>query len=470
MNARKEGRRHWALGLAGLMLLVLGLFASQAFAAAMTVTAQPLQNAGTDGKLTKSADWSGATAALTRHESTDLTINGSDQVTDVTVQGTKPSHSGTLNVTVTLKDSAAGTLTSGTGALSTTAGAYSQLVTMGAATLYRTVASLSAVYSFTPAAWGFVWFTNATDISLTTTGSWQTISLASYVPTDATGAIVELVNTGTTDALSGVVGGTEDTNDYMSNSLFSEMEGALHRWQIVKLDANRQIQGYIENTAIDFKLLGYTKGSDPVYFTTPANVAPGTTGSYQTVSVSSQVDSDATGVILLVANQGGSDYVFGIRETGSSFSSTSLEVEQYHNTMYLVGLNGSKQFDAYIASTNVKLFLVGQTKGSVVYYTNDVAVTDPTTGSWQTVDADTYSVPGEANGLFLYIANTESTNNTDRILRLRHGDSTDQWNGEVSGDNHIQGAVGINAANQWDEYMSATTVNVSIAAYTKVSP
>ena len=71
---------------------------------------------------------------------------------------------------------------------------------------------------------GFVWHTNACDISLTTTGSWQDIDLSQngsdgdcsgvpLVPVGATGAVVEVVNTGTTEGRSGVVRAKEDTRD-----------------------------------------------------------------------------------------------------------------------------------------------------------------------------------------------------------------------------------------------------------------
>ncbi|MCH7800597.1 MAG: hypothetical protein IIC24_03530, partial [Chloroflexi bacterium] len=44
---------------------------------------------------------------------------------------------------------------------------------------------------------GFTWFNNAFDISLSTTGSWQDIDVSTELPAGATGAIVEVVNTGT---------------------------------------------------------------------------------------------------------------------------------------------------------------------------------------------------------------------------------------------------------------------------------
>ena len=318
---------------------------------------------------------------------------------------------------------------------------------------------------------GFVWFTNATDISLTTTGSWQDIDLAASLPEGATGAIVEVVNTGSSSDYSGMVRGKNDTRDYLSNILFEEIQASTHRWQMVQVDPNRQIQGYIENIEIDFKLLGYTLGSDPSYFDVPPDVTPVTTGSWTTVDVSAHVDADADGVILLVDSISAVDEDYGIREVGSGFATTSLELEEFSNTMYLVGIDGADQFEVYIESGDIKLYLVAQTKGSVVYYTDDTAVTDPTTGSWQQIDADTYGVPAAANGLIFRMENTSLV--LDQRLSVRHGDSTDNWNGNISQGTQLQAAVGINSANVWDEFMAGLLLPngdlaVDIAAHTRL--
>ena len=312
--------------------------------------------------------------------------------------------------------------------------------------------------------WGFVWFTNANDISLSTTGSWQDIDLSPYLPVGTTGAIVELVNTSTGSAYSGVVRGKEDTRDYMSNASFEDIRAGTHRYQIVKVDSNRLLQGYIENVQIDFKLLGYTQGSDPAFFANPPDITPGTTGAWTPVDVSAYVDADADGVVLLVDSISSSNLDYAIREVGSSFN-TPRRLEGFTSTMWLVGLDGADQFEAYIQGSNVKIYLVGQTKGSVVYYTNDIAVTDPTTGSWQEIDADTYSVPAAANGLIFRIDNSNSNR---RKIGLRHGDSTDDWNADMGGITLLEAAAGLRDDNVWDEYMQATSVNVSIAAYTRL--
>ena len=321
---------------------------------------------------------------------------------------------------------------------------------------------VAAVWSFGPG--GFFWFVNAPDISGISTGSWQDIDLSNHVPNGTTGAIVEIINTGTAGTLSGVVRGKEDTRDYMSNNNYQRVEDETHRWQIVKVDSNRIIQGYIEDRQVDFKLLGYTLGSDPSYFNTPLDVTPATEFEYTPVDVSAFVDADADGVILFIVSTQDADRDYGVREIGSSFNTTNRDLENLSSTMYLVGIDANDQFEVYHEDfDDTKFYLVGQTKGSVVYYSNDVDVADPATGPpFQELDADDYAVPAVANGLIFRVVST----GRDEISGLRHGDSTDAWTPDVGGDTHIQAAIGINDSNVWDEYIGDTDVDVTIAAYT----
>ena len=160
---------------------------------------------------------------------------------------------------------------------------------------------------------GFVWSVNATDISLSTTGSWQDIDLSAAVPSGAQGAVIEVVNTGTGGTYSGMVRGKDDTRDYMADAENGLLYPSSHRWQVVKIDGSRLIQGYIENVEIDFKLVGYTIGSDPAYFSVPSDITPGTTAAWTTVDVSAYVDSDADGVILLIDDIENTARNYGVR-------------------------------------------------------------------------------------------------------------------------------------------------------------
>ena len=134
----------WFWGAVSVLLIVTVLFSSQAFSASLAVTAQPLQNAG-NGDLTYRSEYSGA-SAMTRHESSDLTLNGSDQVTTVDVQGNKAS--GGTNVKVDLLDASVTLLDTATVALPSAAGAYDTAVTLGAGTVgYHAVTTVLATYT-----------------------------------------------------------------------------------------------------------------------------------------------------------------------------------------------------------------------------------------------------------------------------------------------------------------------------------
>jgi len=294
---------------------------------------------------------------------------------------------------------------------------------------------------------------------------WRDIDLSPFVPVGATGAIVEVVNASTTTIYNGMVKGKEDTTNYKLDQ--EELVAESHRWQMVKIDSNRRIQGFIEHTDLDFKLLGYTVGSDPSYFTTPPDVLPKKpTGVWMTVDVSNYVDADADGVILLVDSESNTDRVYAIREASSTFSTSTQKITKYGNTMYLVGLNSAKHFEAFVEHSKINMYLVGQTKGSVINYSTDILVVDPILDSWSLVNADSYGITNAANGLIL---RAENTSGGAGKISFRHGDNTtDDWSGDIQGADHIQAAIGLRDDNRWYEYMEVSGLNVFIAGYTRL--
>jgi len=54
-------KRVWIWTAAAALVVVIVLFSTQAFSAAMSVTAQPLQNSGANGAVKFNAIWSAAT-------------------------------------------------------------------------------------------------------------------------------------------------------------------------------------------------------------------------------------------------------------------------------------------------------------------------------------------------------------------------------------------------------------------------
>ena len=95
--------------------------------------------------------------------------------------------------------------------------------------------------------------------------------------------------------------------------------------------------------------------------------------------------TDATGVILFIDSQDGADQNWDVREVGSTNDYKDRELEEYGNTMFLVGLNFWDQFEAWIDDTDVKIYLMGWVEDSVGFYSLDIPVTDPSPlNSWET--------------------------------------------------------------------------------------
>ena len=126
------------------------------------MTAEPLQNAG--GDITESSDWSASSSRITRHESSDLTIDGSDQVTHVQVQGTKAS--GNVDVKIDLLDTTGTILDTKTVSMNSGAESFTHNAAMTLANIpYFDVAEVKAVYTST----GGV----PTDLTLALTDGWD---------------------------------------------------------------------------------------------------------------------------------------------------------------------------------------------------------------------------------------------------------------------------------------------------------
>ena len=134
---------------------------------------------------------------------------------------------------------------------------------------------------------GFQYFTTATDITPTMVDVWEDLNLSAIVPAEATGAIIEVINNHNSNTVSGVVRGKADTRDYMASAANQKLGGRGHRWQIVKLDGNYLMQGYVESiTNVSVKIIGYTYGTDPKFEDVPPDITPGTLLAWTTVDVS----------------------------------------------------------------------------------------------------------------------------------------------------------------------------------------
>ncbi len=94
-------------------------------------------------------------------------------------------------------------------------------------------------------------FTNSIDVTPGVAGSWQDVDVSAYVPTDATGVIIQAYNSGATNYALGLrkKGSTDNRTQ--------DLPGSRQTWGYTGLDASRVFQAYIGSTAFKLKLLGY---------------------------------------------------------------------------------------------------------------------------------------------------------------------------------------------------------------------
>jgi len=138
-------------------------------------------------------------------------------------------------------------------------------------------------------------------------------------------------------------------------------------------------------------------------------------------------------------------------------------INTYGNSLFVVGLNSAKHFEANIDDANLKIYLIGETKRSVAYYANNIILADPSFNGWREMDADDYGIP-PANGLFFH--HDGDKDDLDKI-GFRHGASTDGWSDNIFDDSHYQAAVGLRESdNVWEEFTGDNKVDVWTAGYT----
>jgi len=100
-------------------------------------------------------------------------------------------------------------------------------------------------------------FDNEKDESLTVTGSWTDIDATGDTEAAADGIILRIVNTDSgTVAFKGAIRKNGSTNNDTTNSTIRP-NGCI--WGLCGLDSENIYEGYIDNVAVDFKAIGYTK-------------------------------------------------------------------------------------------------------------------------------------------------------------------------------------------------------------------
>jgi hypothetical protein len=204
---------------------------------------------------------------------------------------------------------------------------------------------------------GVTFFTNATDKSTGTTGSYVDIDISGDTgASTAIGAVFIVKNTSSTARSMQLRKNGSGDNRY--TNLMSGWATA----GIIGVDGSEICEQKISNTAVDMYLVGYvTTGA--VFFTNAVNKSTGTTGSYVDTDITSDIGTDdATGAILEF--DGGSGYLAAVRNNGAAYDHYGYIEHGYG----VCAIDNGDVFEQKIANSNMDLFLVGYTTHTGTFY------------------------------------------------------------------------------------------------------
>ena len=304
---------------------------------------------------------------------------------------------------------------------------------------------------------GFNFFTDAEDISLGVTGSYQTIDLSSYLPAGSSGAIIEVHNTDPSVDYMSFIRHPDSTDDF-----YDDIYRDSHHYVYVGVNSSLMIKGKIEHVNIDYYLIGYT-GSEVTFFEDAIDYSTATTGSYVETDASAVIPSGSTGAILLINSTGVHNFAIRHPDSTDDFYPNRARLHPYYA---LTGINDDRAFEQKIDSADVDVYVIGYTKDPITFNVNWGDVSLAPTWSWEGIDV-TAETSADANNVIIFIKSVSSS--VYRMGTVRADGSTDAR--EIDSDIDVFGClwagVELNSTQGFEGYIENLDVNFYVVAYTE---
>jgi hypothetical protein len=176
----------------------------------------------------------------------------------------------------------------------------------------------------------FNFLDNPVDLTPSST-SWQDVDVSSWVPSGATGVILQAVNTHSSEPRDFLV--RKKVASSPDAYVDEEIEAISHAWPMVGLDSNSTFQVYTEDsTYIKLYLVGYT-GNGVAFFDNRVDKTPATADSWQDVNISADTGGD-TAIAAIVGGFGASglSYNFGLRKPAATPDDRYGTIDGDHQT------------------------------------------------------------------------------------------------------------------------------------------
>lgn len=243
-----------------------------------------------------------------------------------------------------------------------------------------------------------VTFINPVLLSDTTLISWVDVDVSSYVGIGVTGIILHCINTHESTNYSFGV-----RKNGSSDSMTDNMQFNWHTWICIGVDNYSVFEMYKGNNAINVYLIGYFD-SDAVFLTNAVNKTLSTTNTWTDVDISDICGTDNPIGVFVKYNYVSTVGSVGLRKNGST--DNRINGVSYLGSTALVGIDESKLFEGYVATTSIKFYVVGYLKSGAVINTNAINVSLSTINSYLNLPILENSAKG---GIYEVISNSTHT-------------------------------------------------------------
>ena len=244
---------------------------------------------------------------------------------------------------------------------------------------------------------------------------WEDVDVSAFVPTGASGAILQVIGDPAIAYDYGVR--RKSSSDTWMLQADQNTKADTHRFLFVGLDENGVYQVNAESLTITTYLVGYTGDGVTFFIDAVDKSFNSPLGTYQDVNISADTGVDtAVGAIFHVHTTSIGSGSYGLRMEGGStdlYQDARAESVQAH----VIGVNGSERLEAKIETANIDLYLVGYVTSGAVFFADPIDVSTDTLDAYVDADITPYIGTDDANGAILEWIDIDNSSRATAVRR-----------------------------------------------------
>jgi len=209
-------------------------------------------------------------------------------------------------------------------------------------------------------------------------------------------------------------------------------------------------------------------GSGLNFFDTAIDKTPTTYAEWTDVDVSGDgVPSGSTGVIVELINQSeAANKTITVRKNGSTDNRTATELVIILGHIYaVVGIDTNRIFEAYLADSNCKVYLVGYCDENVVLFDNALNRSITSLNAWTDKDVSA-DIPEGSTGVIINIENIDTAQGRIGAVRKNGSGDNRSANSKLRKATHMWALCGVDENRIFEGYISSTNIKFWLQGYT----